>query len=332
MHKMLRMCLICSFLFFPLMGYAAKQEITKFAEAVPQTLCVARNAAVKEGVLEAIQEGFTSHGTTVKLVDATYTEEHAMLHPTLQRDQLTGCDAVVFYVANWHWDLALYMRFANIWITNRNMSRKLAQATYQAGFGPGKFIDAKKKILELVDGLVEGMPVRPLTELEQGPTTTQSTIEPQEPRIVVPGIDKLTFDPPDGFEVKPLTEAQKNTDIVFHALNRAADIGVFVSADSHSGIKDMMSYAMTKRANQEGRLADAKSTDIMQITVAGRPAYRFEVSGNLKTGRKSAISYMLTIIEGSDQIIIVNEWTGSANFSQRRSEMEDLATHVNGIL
>ncbi|MGZ3237648.1 MAG: hypothetical protein ACXU8A_09765 [Burkholderiaceae bacterium] len=332
MRKVLKTFFVCSFLFSPLIGYAAKQEITQFAEAVPQTLCVAKNDAVKEGVLDAIQEGFTSHGSTVKVVDATYTEEHAMLRPTVQREQLTGCDAIVFYVANWHWDLALYMRFTNIWITNRNMSRRLAQATYQAGIGPGKFIDAKKKILELVDGLVEGKPVRPLTELEQNPPNVRSASESPEEHIVVPGIDKITFDLPDGFDIKPLTEAQKNANTVFHAVNRASDIGVFVAADSHSGIKDMMSYALTKRANQEGRLADTKSTDIAQITVAGRPAYRFEVSGNLKTGKKLAITYLLTIIEGSDQIIIVNGWTGSSNFSQRRSDIEDLAARVNGIL
>jgi hypothetical protein len=332
MRKIFKICVVCSFLFSPLIGYAAKQEITKFAEAVPQTLCVAKNEAVKEGVLDAIQEGFTSHGSKVIIVDATYTEEHAMWHPTVHRDQLTGCDAVVFYVANWHWDLALYMRFANIWITNRNMNMKLAQATYEAGFGPGKFIDAKKKILELVGGLVEGKEVRPLTEREQNPTNAQTDIGPQVERIIVPGIDKISFDPSDGFDLKPLTDAQKYVNMVFHAVNRAADIGVFVSADSHSDIKDMMTYVTTKRANQEGRLDDAKSTDITQISVAGRPAYRFEVSGNLKTGKKLAITYSTTIIEGTDQIIILNGWTGSSNFPLRKATIEDLAARVKGIL
>lgn len=332
MRKILGRFFGCGMLFLPLVSHATKQEITKFAEAVPQTLCIAKNEAVKEGALDALQEGFAAHGSTVKVISATYTEEHAMLHPAVAREQSEGCDAIVFYVANWGWDLALYMRFTNIWITNRNMNHKLAQATYEAGWGPSKFIDAKKKILELVGGLVEGVPVRPLTEREQGAPATQAVSGSQEERIVVPGIDQLSFDLPGGFESKPVTDAQKNSNILFHAANRAADIGVFVIADRHSDISDVMSYAMTRRANQEGRLDDAKSTEITQVTVGGRPAYRFEVSGALKTGKKLAITYSQTIIEGTEQIIIINGWTGTSNFPQRKSDIENLATQVKGIL
>lgn|GEM_PF-548031 len=332
MRTMLGRFFVCGMLFLPLVSHATKQEITKFSEAVPQTLCIAQNEAVKEGVIDALREGFAAHGSTVRVISATYTEEHAMLHPAVAHEQTEGCDAIVFYVANWGWDLALYMRFTNIWITNRHMNHKLAQATYQASWGPSKYIDAKKKILELVGGMVEGVPVRPLTEREQGTPATQAVSEAQEERIVVPGIDQLSFDLPGGFESKPLTDVQKNSNFVFHATNRTSDIGVFVIADRHSDISDVMSYAMTKRANQEGRLDDAKSTDIVQVTVAGHPAYRFEVSGNLKTGKKLAITYSQTIIDGGEQIIIINGWTGTSNFPQRKAEIEDLATKVKGIL
>ena len=69
--------------------------------------------------------------------------------------QLNGCDAIVFYVANWGWDVSMYMRFANIWITDSTMDRKLANATYTAGTGFGKFQNARKKILELVDRMLD---------------------------------------------------------------------------------------------------------------------------------------------------------------------------------
>lgn len=136
-----------------LSGCASKQELSRFSGARPQNVCIAKNSAVKEGVLSAIDEGFRVRGSKIQVVSATYDLKHGLLQPTIVPAEVVNCDAIVFYSANWHWDLAMYMRFANIWITDRSTTKKLAQATYQAGAGPDKFIDAKKKILELINGL-----------------------------------------------------------------------------------------------------------------------------------------------------------------------------------
>ena len=65
----------------------------------------------------------------------------------------TGCNAVAYYVANWRWDLALYMAYANIWIKDVETNEKIAQASYRTGGGLDKFIDAEEKIIELIDGM-----------------------------------------------------------------------------------------------------------------------------------------------------------------------------------
>lgn len=85
------------------------------------------------------------------MIPATYSLKHSTYQPSVNTDDLVECDAIAFYVANWNWDLALYMTYANIWVTDAAMTQKIAQATYQTGHGLDKFIDAEDKVFELVD-------------------------------------------------------------------------------------------------------------------------------------------------------------------------------------
>lgn len=134
-----------------LAGCASKQEITRWQGAKPSQVCLAENKEVRSGVVDALQKAFEQRGITVQLIPATYETKHMLVQPSVNREKVAQeCQAIVFYTANWHWDLAMYMRFANVWITDPQMSRKLGQATYQAGAGPDKFIDASKKLNELV--------------------------------------------------------------------------------------------------------------------------------------------------------------------------------------
>lgn len=141
-----------------LAGCATKQDITRIDGTRPRLVCIVQHEAVKSGVLDAIQDGLKSHGVGTKLVSGAYENKHSMWFPRWTKDQVTTCDALLFYVANWNWDLALYMRFANIWMTTPDGSRKVGQATYDSSgnAGLGKFIDARKKILELVDQMLAG--------------------------------------------------------------------------------------------------------------------------------------------------------------------------------
>lgn len=136
-----------------LSGCASQQTLTKFSADIPKNVCIAKHEAVRVEVLDAIQEGFRNRGVATKVISATYTEKDRMWYPKANVMEAASCDAVVYYVANWHWDLATYMRFASIWVTDSSGVRKLAATSYQAGAGLDKFIDAKKKLLSMVESL-----------------------------------------------------------------------------------------------------------------------------------------------------------------------------------
>lgn len=141
-----------------LMGCAAQQDITQFENNKPKLVCVAKHEAVKEDFLKALNEGFENNETETKVVRGVYELKHGMYNPTIYTDEVANCDAIAFYVANWHWDLATYMRYANIWVTDTAMSKKLAQATYTTGNGLDKFINAKEKVLEMVNQMYGSIP------------------------------------------------------------------------------------------------------------------------------------------------------------------------------
>ncbi len=168
-----------------LAGCAATQTITEFDGAVPRTICIAKHEAVREGILEALEEGFRQHGARTTVVGAIYEEKHSMWYPTIQPVEVQGCDAIAYYVANWTWDISTYMYFANVWVTDReDMNRIIAQATYQTGGGPDKWINANEKILELVDEMYESV------GRQVGVISNTAAIKEENPKSAPP--------PPDG--------------------------------------------------------------------------------------------------------------------------------------
>lgn len=138
-----------------LAGCAAKQDVSRFEVEVPKTVCIAEHRDVKEGVITALEEAFSKHNVQTKVINANYVLKHQAYQTDLNPIDTESCNAVAFYVANWHWDLALYMSYANIWVTDVNQEKTIAQASYRTGGGLDKFIDAKSKIIELVDSMFQ---------------------------------------------------------------------------------------------------------------------------------------------------------------------------------
>jgi hypothetical protein len=131
-------------------GCAAHQEITRFESKAPERICIAKHEAVKEGFLETLKKELERHGASTKVVNGIYEERHGEFQGKVNPGAAEACDALAFYVAHWHWDLALYMRYADIWLTDADGVETIARTTYETGGGLDKFIDAEEKIAELV--------------------------------------------------------------------------------------------------------------------------------------------------------------------------------------
>jgi hypothetical protein len=160
---------------------------------------------------------------------------------------------------------------------------------------------------------------------ESGPTTS-STVATNPPPV--PVAEKLALALLPGFAMNAVPDALAGKGIVFYAVNRSADTALLVKPVLHEGITDLTAYAMTTRANQADRLSAATWSEVTRLEVSGRNAVRYSVTGISKNVK---LTYVTTLIEGNDQIVIINAWTGATNAVQQMTMLESLAATVSGI-
>jgi len=103
-------------------------------------LCVIENPDVRKNFINIYRELLQGKGLEV-----------SMLPPQAKKGD---CEWTSTYSANWNWDLAMYMRYAKISIYHDDWLHGEALYDSTSGSGNfGKFIDAEKKIGEMVDQL-----------------------------------------------------------------------------------------------------------------------------------------------------------------------------------
>lgn len=124
-------------------GCAIHQNVRPVEKFEGREVCIVENSAVKAGFLESYKRALGAKGYQVRQLPASAS--------------LVQCPVTSTYTANWRWDLATYMAFAEIKVYNQG--RPVGEAKYDAmhgGGNMGKFIDADKKINELVNQLFPG--------------------------------------------------------------------------------------------------------------------------------------------------------------------------------
>jgi hypothetical protein len=120
---------------------AITQKVTPVESLSGKEICVVVNPAVSQpGFLTAYIRALNERGYTVR-----------ELPPGAS---VNDCPITSTYTANWRWDLALYMAFADIKVYRDGT--QVGQAVYdamQGGANMSKFIKGDAKISELVDQL-----------------------------------------------------------------------------------------------------------------------------------------------------------------------------------
>lgn len=112
-------------------------EISKGSE-----LCIIDNPAVRAGFLKEFKSVLSNKSIAYKVVSESSVPE--------------DCEWTATYTANWTWDLAMYMSYAEIKIFHDGSLD--GEAIYDSRRGVGnmdKFIDAETKIQELLNELMQ---------------------------------------------------------------------------------------------------------------------------------------------------------------------------------
>ena len=126
-----------------LTGCAINQTIKPVEHLDGTQVCIVENLAVKPGFLATYKRVLAEKGYAV-----------TQLPPSAP---LTECPVTSTYTANWRWDLALYMAFADIKVyKNGQLAGEATYDSLHGGANMSKFIKGDAKITELVNQLFPG--------------------------------------------------------------------------------------------------------------------------------------------------------------------------------
>ncbi|GIU36596.1 Sbal_3080 family lipoprotein [Shewanella schlegeliana] len=105
-------------------------------------VCIQKNPDVRDGFLQEMEKILVEKQIKYRIIE--------------ELDASQQCEWTATYMANWRWDLALYMVYAEIKVFHQG--RLDGEAIYDArsgGANMNKFIDAEPKIRELIDQLIQ---------------------------------------------------------------------------------------------------------------------------------------------------------------------------------
>lgn len=138
----------------PLIGILAWLSACTAAQVTPlddelqvEHVCIQRNAAVIRGdLLPTIIKGFDRHGISTEVFEGSRPAD---------------CEFIVTYTGTQTWDLAMVLKDAEVWIHKER--EQVAYGQYHlkggGGFSLTKWQGAEKKILPVMDALLEEYPV-----------------------------------------------------------------------------------------------------------------------------------------------------------------------------
>jgi hypothetical protein len=159
------------------------------------------------------------------------------------------------------------------------------------------------------------------------PASTEQRQAGAPPPQITP--TKVGLSLPDGWEQKTPSDKMIASGIFLYAFNRTTDSGVVLSSTAKAGISDTGAFASTRCRAVSGNLVDPQVSPLVAGQVSGRNAQSCEISGALKTGTK--LTYVLTVIEGTEELAVLNRWTTTSNFAAQKENFSKLAENVGGL-
>ena len=124
-------------------GCAIHQTVRPVDAFADNQVCIINNPEVRPSVMASYRQVLANKGYTVRELP--------------QDAAITECKVTSTYRANWRWDLAMYMHYAEfrVFVDGKEKGVAIYDATHGGG-NMSKFIDADKKIAELINQLFPG--------------------------------------------------------------------------------------------------------------------------------------------------------------------------------
>lgn len=143
---------------------------------------------------------------------------------------------------------------------------------------------------------------------------------------------KAGMNVPDGFEQTPLTDVQRFNGALLRAWHPYKKMTVYVSSSPRRPASDIASLARSVDANIIASTEDGKTSREEEIAVKGMRALRFEVEAKNKGLFGARFTYVVTVIEGAQELLVVNASAPTTReFEKERDELRQFALGIEGL-
>ncbi len=178
-----------------------------------------------------------------------------------------------------------------------------------------------------------GYQVTPADDRPSGGTQNSSNITGAQTPVVTDRatITKVKLEWPEGWSARDIPSNLKNNNVVLSGWNKTIDSGVLVASVSSSGITNLNSYAISRTAIQANNVDNARSSPVQEITINGIKIFQSSVTGNLKTGNKSLLTWTHNFFDVGDEIVDVVFYTTAANMPHQSQELGRILGQVKGL-
>lgn len=163
-------------------------------------------------------------------------------------------------------------------------------------------------------------------------TATVADSKPSAPMKQAPkpgSATRPTLTLPNGWIEQPIPSNLAGPESVLFALNRTMDAGMFLRVTPRSAVTDFLMFTRSLRSEQQSKVRNPEATEVVELQISGRRAWRYTVTGTVP--QEMRITYLMTVIEGESEILVLNSWTSTPNFALIEDALSGLASSVAGL-
>jgi len=156
-------------------------------------------------------------------------------------------------------------------------------------------------------------------------TTADNSSAPKAPATQV----KITLS--DGWTEESLTPIMRHDNSIFYGFNKSKDIGVAIAVTKRTNVSDLQNIFEYRRQGRMKALDNSVGTEKISFNLGTAKGLQTEVTGNLKTGAKQKLTYLISVIEGADEIVVITFWVLADGYAQNKAEFLKIRKTLTGF-
>jgi hypothetical protein len=142
---------------------------------------------------------------------------------------------------------------------------------------------------------------------------------------------KAGIDLAEGFKPRELNATQRYNGILLSVIDDHRTIGLVIFARPRKPGADGAALAHTVSASIINVIEDGKTSNAEEIRINGMRAYRFQVVGKNKGVFGRSFTYLVTVLEGEVEYVVLNANCRTDDFEQYKEVLKQFAYEVKGI-